>query len=256
MAIYDSVNTIKTLEDSWENKTGREVEDFITRQFKNSEDKSIARFEFFQADNSTLRGYNVHGEEVCSTQVINATPIYVPELEIVNIRINSNNNDLKTGQSIELNQPSIKKIEVGVKFVVKYEILGTYYYAISPQAIQFHLGGKSIIKDRIVPNAKTDIDTIQYIDITDLFTQGVLSESLTASCNIGDQYAEAAYVGAITVKKITLEYVNKGYVEGTSVSFNISGLTSSEISKYRLVYLDNGSIQKNQIDLSICVYFM
>lgn len=251
MAIYDSVNTIKTLEDSWENKTGREVEDFITRQFKNSEDKSIARFEFFQADNSTLRGYNVHGEEVCSTQVINATPIYVPELEIVNIRINSNNNDVKTGQNIELNQPAIKKIEVGVKFVVKYEILGTHYYAISPQAIQFHLGGKSITKDRIVPNAKTDIDAIQYIDITDLFTQGILSESLTATCSIGDQSVESAYLGEITVKKITLEYINKGYIEGTSVSFNISGLTSSEISKYRLVYLDNGSLQPTSIDLSV-----
>jgi hypothetical protein len=51
------------------------------------------------------------------------------------------------------------------------------------------------------------------------------------------------------VKKIIISYTNKGYVEGNVVSFNISGLLSSEISSYRLVYLDNGSTVPVQVDL-------
>lgn len=135
MAIYkDSqpITPIENINEAWEDKTGMEVEDFLCRQLKDAEDKTVSYFEFDQAAGSTLKGFNRRGEEITSTQVVNATPIYVPELTIDHIRINSNNNGLQTGQKIELNQPSINKIEVAIKFVVKYEILGTYYYAISP----------------------------------------------------------------------------------------------------------------------------
>lgn len=248
MAIYKDSQPITPIEnanEAWEGKTGMEVEDFLCRQLKDAEDKTVSYFEFDQAAGSTLKGFNRKGEEITSTQVVNATPIYVPEMEIVSIRINSNNSDLKTGESIELNQPSIKKIEVGLKFVVKYEILGKYYYAISPQPVKFSLGDKTITKERVIPNAQSDLEAVQFIDITDLFNSGVLNGTLNASCTIGDQMAESAYSGTVTVKKISLSYTNKGYIEGTVVSFNISGLTTSEISSYRLVYLDNGSTNKN-----------
>lgn len=249
MAIHESlIDKIKDLSDPWEGKSGEQVEDFISRKLKDAEDNSIARFEFVQSDDSTLYGYNVHGEIISETQVVNATPEYVPQLEIVSIRINSNNNDLKTGQSIELNQPSIKKIEVGLKFVVTYEILGKYYYAISPQQIKFSLGNKTF-QERVVPNSQSDLEAVQFIDITQLFDSGILNGTLNASCVIGEQMSESIYSGTVTVKKINLSYTNKGYVEGTVVSFNISGLTTSEISSYRLVYLDNGSTNRNQIDL-------
>ena len=246
MAILDNViDKIQDLKTPWEGKTGEQVEDFISRQMK----KTVTRFEFDQSS-STLNGYNDFDDKPITTAtVVNATPIYIPKLEIVNVRINSNNNDLQTGQNIELNQPSIKKIEVGIKFTVEYEILGKYYYGISPQAVKFSLGGQTFTKDRVIPNSQSDLEKVQFIDITDLFNSGVFNGNLTASCTIGDQMAESAYSGTVTVKKISLSYTNKGYVEGTVVSFNISGLTTSEMSRYRLVYLDNGSTNKNQIDL-------
>lgn len=254
MAIYeghDQINEIKDLTTPWEGKSGKDVEDFISRKMQNYDEKTVTNFVFDQADNSTLKGYNSKGDIICQTQVVNATPIYVPELEIVNIRINSNNNDLKTGQSIELNQPSIEKIELGLKFIVKYEILGKYYYAISPQPVKFTLGDQSITVNRVIPNAQADLAAIQYVDITDLFNTGVLNGTLTASCTIGDQYAEVFYgeKNNITVKKIIISYTNKGYVEGTTVSFDIAGLTASEKSSYKLVYLDNGSTIKQSLNL-------
>jgi hypothetical protein len=69
-----------------------------------------------------------------------------------------------------LNQPSVRKFEIGIKFIVEYEILGSTYYGISPQNLQFSIGGKTITKSKIIPNSKTDLEAIQYIDITELFT--------------------------------------------------------------------------------------
>jgi hypothetical protein len=149
----------------WQDATGLEVEDFVSRQLLSS----VSQFEFDNAS-SELRGYNSDGELITQTTVINATPIYVPELVIDHIRINSNNNDLRTGSTIELNRPSIRKVEVGVKFKVTYEILGKYYYAISPQAVVVTLGTRTQTVSRVVPNSQSDLDAIQYIDVTDLFT--------------------------------------------------------------------------------------
>jgi hypothetical protein len=78
--------------------SGLEVEDFISSRLQ----KSIANFSFSN-ETSELTGYNSDGEELCKVTVINATPSYVPEIEIVNLRINSNNNSLKVGESFELN---------------------------------------------------------------------------------------------------------------------------------------------------------
>lgn len=250
MAIHDDlIDKIQDLSEPWEGKTGKQVEDFISRQLQDYKDKAVVNFEFRQNEDSTLFGFNSKGEEVCRTQVVNATPIYVPEMEIVHIRVNSSNNDLQTGQDINLNQPSIKKIEVGLKFIVKYEILGKNYYAISPQAVKFSLGGQTYTKNRVIPNSQSDLEAIQYVDITSLFNSGVSEGTLTASCTIGDQIAEVSYGGKVNVKKIILSYTNKGYIEGKVASFNISGLSSAETTSYRLVYLDNGATTYESIDI-------
>ena len=241
---YDQLNTIKLITDPWEGKSGMEVEDFICRRL----DSSVSSFDFDQP-NSALVGYNAEGKEVSRTTVINSTPIYVPKLEIASLRINSNNSDIKTGENVNLNQPSIVKFEVGIKFTVEYEVLGRYYHSTTPQTIKFDLGGQSITKTRVIPNSQTNLDVIQYIDITDLFNVGVSKGTLTASCTILDQTASSSYAGSLNIKKINLSYTDKGYVEGTTASFNISGLTSSEVSEYRLVYFDGNNGNPQYVDL-------
>ena len=240
---YDQLNTITGLDVAWEGKTGIEVEDFISRRLGSS----VSNFVFDQSS-SALVGYNSEGAEVCSTTVINSTPTYVPKLEIVNLRINSNNNDIKTGENVNLNQPAIVKFEVGIRFTVEYEVLGRIYYSTTPQAIKFNLGNQSFTKTLVIPNSQTNLDAIQYIDITDLFKVGISNGTLSAFCTIKDQEVSSNYSGKLNIKKITLSYTNKGYVEGKVASFNISGLSSSEISEYRLVYFD-GNSGKTEVDL-------
>lgn len=238
MAIYkdkEAITSIEEINEVWEGHTGKEVEDFICRRL----DSSVSSFDFDQP-NSALVGYNAEGKEVSRTTVINSTPIYVPTLEIKNLKFNSINNDLKADQDIELNYTNIEKVEVGIRFSVQYEILGTYYYAISPQDVTFTLGDKSVTV-RVTPNSSNNLDAIQYVDITSLFQTGVSNESLTAQCSIEDQHCEDSYNGIITIKRIVLSYQNLGYVEGTTVSFKIDGLSDSEKSKYKLHYIVNGT---------------
>ena len=240
---YDQLNTITGLDVAWEGKTGVEVEDFICRRLGSS----VSNFVFDQSS-SALVGYNAEGTEVCSTTVINSTPTYVPKLEIVNLRINSNNNDIKTGENVNLNQPAIVKFEVGIRFTVEYEVLGKFYYSTTPQSVKFSLGNQSITKNRVIPNSQANLDAIQYVDITDLFKVGISNGTLSASCAIEDQEVSSSYSGKLNIKKITLSYTNKGYVEGKVASFNVSGLTSSEVSEYRLVYFD-GNTGRTEVDL-------
>jgi hypothetical protein len=228
----------------WQDATGLEVEDFISGRLQ----KAIANFSFSN-ETSELTGYNSDGEEICRATVINATPNYVPEIEIVNLRINSNNNSLKTGEAIELNQPSIIKVEAGLRLRVKYDILGKTYYGIDPQKVEFTLGSQVLVVDRVIPNMASDLEAVQYIDITQLFQEGVTNGKLTASCATKDYSDSSEYGGPITLRKIVISYTNKGYVEGNVMSFNISGLSSSDVSKFRLLYYTDGSSAKNYADI-------
>lgn len=229
----------------WQDATGLEVEDFVSRRLS----QAIAKLSF-NSETSELIPYNSDGEELERTIVINATPTYIPEIEFTSLRINSNNYDLKTGESIDLNQPSIVKIEAGIKLVVKYDILGKTYYGIDPQKVEFTLGNQTFVADKVIPNKASELDVVQFIDITDLFQTGVTNGTLTASCATKDYTASDSYDGAVTLRKIEISYTNKGYVEGKTMSFNISGINSGDLSKFQLVYYDNGSTSKNYVALN------
>lgn len=228
----------------WQDATGLEVEDFISDRLQ----QAVARLSFNNAT-SELTGYNSDGEVVTFATVINATPNYVPDIEIVNLRINSNSNNLKTGEAIELNQPSITKVEAGIRLKVTYDILGKTYYSIDPQKVEFALGNQTLIVDRVIPNTVSDLEAIHYVDITKLFQEGIFNGTLTASCTTKDYSDSDAYDGTITLRKITISYTNKGYIEGKVMSFNVSGLNSSDVSKFRLLYYVDGSTSKNYVDL-------
>lgn len=228
----------------WQDATGLEVEDFVSGRLQ----KAIANFSFSN-ETSELTGYNSDGEEICRATVINATPNYVPEIEVVNLRINSNNNSLKTGENVELNYPSIVKVEAGIKLRVKYDILGKTYYGVDPQKVEFTLGNQKFVAGRVIPNAASDLDAIQFIDITELFAEGVFNQTLTASCSTKDYSDSDSYDGLITVRKIELSYTGRGYVEGNVMSFNISGLNSGDTSKFRLLYYLDGYTTKHYADL-------
>lgn len=228
----------------WQDATGLEVEDFISGRLQ----KAIANFSFSN-ETSELTGYNSDGEEICKATVINATPNYVPEIEIVNLRINSNNNSLKTGEAIELNQPSIIKVEAGIRLRVKYDVLGKTYYGIDPQKVEFTLGSQVFVADRVIPNMASDLEAVQYVDITSLFQEGVSKGTLTASCATKDYSDSDVYDGPITLRKIVISYTNKGYIEGNTMSFNISGLSSNDTTKFRLLYYTDGSTSKNYADI-------
>lgn len=228
----------------WQDATGLEVEDFISSRLQ----KAITNLSFSN-ETSELISYNSDGEELSRTTVINATPNYVPDIEIVNLRINSNNNSLKTGEAIELNQPSISKVEAGIRLKVTYDILGKTYYSIDPQKVEFTLGSQTLVDNRVIPNTAQDLEAVHYIDITRLFQEGIFNGTLTASCTTKDYSDSDSYDGAITLRKITISYTNKGYIEGKVMSFNVAGLNSTDVPKFRVLYYIDGSTAKNYVDL-------
>jgi hypothetical protein len=67
---YDKINTITGLDIPWEGKTGKEVEDFISRRLKNPLGSEITY------DQQTLTIYNADGDPIASGQVTVVPPTY------------------------------------------------------------------------------------------------------------------------------------------------------------------------------------
>jgi hypothetical protein len=133
--------------------------------------------------------------------------------------------------------------------IVKYEILGKTYYGIDPQKVEFTFGNQTYVVPKVVPNAASSLDAVQYIDITELFQESVSNGTLTASCATKDYFDSDSYEGLITLRKIVISYTNKGYIEGNTMSFNVTGLSSSDASRFQLRYYIDGSTSVNYVDL-------
>ena len=231
-------------EGTWQDASGLEVEDFISSRLQ----KAVSKLSFVN-ETSELISYNADGDELDRVTVINATPNYVPNIELVNLRINSNNNSLKVGEDIELNYPSISRVEAGIRLTVTYDILGKTYYSIDPQKVEFTLGNKTLPINRVIPNAASDPEAIHYIDITELFQDSIFNGTLSVSCATKDYSDSDSYEGTIFIRKIVISYTNKGYIEGNLMSFNVSGLNASEASKFRLLYYTDGSTDPHYADI-------
>ena len=81
MAIFkDLENKIESLETPWNEKTGQQVEDLISRHLVNSMD--------FANSTLTLRDYN--GDAITSTRVTVETPSYDQDVLVVAFIINVN----------------------------------------------------------------------------------------------------------------------------------------------------------------------
>lgn len=102
MAIFkDLENKIESLETPWNEKTGQQVEDLISRHLVNSMD--------FANSTLTLRDYN--GEAITSTRVTVETPSYDQDVLVVAVRINGT--IYKTGEVV-MQCNSKSKVELAV----------------------------------------------------------------------------------------------------------------------------------------------
>lgn len=236
---YDQINTIKNIEDSWDGKTGMEVEDFICRKLKNPIGPNIT-----YAD-ETLTVYNSEGEPIASGQVTVVPPNYTTELILPQLLVNGSAKE----NDVEVNYTESTIFKAGINVKTYYESTGKYYDLSSKVSVTFFIEGTTdqLIVDNIVPN-KLEDDSLQYIDITSLFQTNRQGVTLKATVTANNKTSTIEFPGKITIHKIELS-TSSTHVADKTVVFDIKGLNSAANMNLEYYDVPLGTDNLNLIEL-------
>ena len=223
---YDTLNTINSLDISWEGKTGKEVEDFISRRLEKPIGETITY------ENETLTIYNPDGKPIASGQITVVPPTYSTDVKFTQLVVNGAVND----SDVSVNYTETSTFVAGINVKTYYEVSGKYYNLSNRVSVVFSIEGTTdqLIVDNIVPN-KLEDDSLQLIDITPLFQKNMQGVKVKATVTANGTSGYEVYAGNVTVHKIELS-TGSTYVDNKTVVFNIEGLRS--IGNMQLEYFD------------------
>lgn len=284
MAKFENLsNQITDLLTEWNGHSGMEVEDFITRNLENLDKADIKSIQFDSASQK-LTLYNKDEQEIASTEVSVAEPIYNHSIEISKIYIDGQ--DITNNNSIVCKLGS--KIELGVlyKFTAENPLTGQINYVSGKQNLSVKLSNSSYIQiaEGITSKAEEQkIDITKYITNT---TVGVVSLRATTNANISSDIktVEDSTDKQIAILNPTLQFTGNNYIVnricpfeilngGSGISYSMqytithNGITTpinrtSDLSvpltntginiiKANLVVSDNESIKFNTIEVRV-----
>lgn len=249
MAIFkDLENKIESLETPWNEKTGQQVEDLISRHLVNSMD--------FANSTLTLRDYN--GDAITSTRVTVETPSYDQDVLIVAVRINGT--IYKTGEVVmQCNSKSKVELAVATSHTSTTQSFGVQDAA-GAVKVKIQYGVNSMetavapyaLKDFSLDSSGTKIEhlnkadsELRWVDITELFNDSQESK-ITATLVDYPQKSSTLNV-SIKSQKITLSYT--GNIISSTAQFILEGGSASE---YHLEgYLNASNANTSDGDLNI-----
>lgn len=252
MAIFEDLeNKIESLETPWNEKTGQQVEDLISRHLVNSMD--------FADSTLTLRDYN--GDAITSTRVTVETPSYDQDVLVVAVRINGT--IYKTGEVImQCNSKSKVELAVATSHTSTTQSFGVQDAA-GAVKVKIQYGVNSMetavapyaLKDFTLDSSGTRIEylnkadsELKWINITELFTD---SQESTITATLVD-YPQKSSVLNVSIKsqKISLSYT--GNVVSNNAEFTLKGGSPAD---YHLegylnanrIYTTDGNLSYNEL---------
>lgn len=226
MAIYNEINRIEKIADSWENKTGKEVEDFICKKLQQPIGETITY------ENQILTIYNSEGQPISQGAVTPVEPNYYTEVLFPQLIVNGTTHE----GAIELNYNESTTFVAGVNIKTYYETIGNKYNISNKLDVIFYIDGttEQLILEGITPNEYTD-DSLQLLDITPLFQRNLQDATIKVRIEANGRQGEDTYKGTVTVHKIELS-TSSTYVDNKTVVFNINNLSTT--NNMSLEYFD------------------
>lgn len=255
MAKFDDLpNQIKDLETEWDQHSGMEVEDFITRRIESVEGQDITSASY-NAQTGILSIIKENGEKV-ETEVSVIPPTYSYGIMVYGVMLDNNPEKIYTAAngSLLMQYNSDKNIKVGIAM---YAVATTSVTTdrIGPFNVKISYGSQSgtfrvanIKYDQCIIDSSTGkitgvnvsqeeiINTLAWIDVTSLFTKTQSSKKITAQV-IDDPDVQDTLDLSITTEVITLNYSGEIVVSNNLASFSLTGGTTSN---YHLEGFNNG----------------
>ena len=225
MATYDVTNPITKFSESWEGKTGQQVEDFITRKLKQPLAGDITY------EGNVLTIYNSENEPIAKGTVTPVEPSYVNEVRFSELKVDSTVHT----DGLEVNYTEDLKFYAGVN-IKTYYIQGNDKYNLPNKVdVVFAIEGDptQYVVENVSPKAYND-DSVEYFEITPLLQSSLKGRTIRATVTTAKASAYATFKN-VTIHKITLS-TSATYVDNKTITFDIDGLTTT--GNMKLEYYD------------------
>lgn len=251
MAIFKDLENKIELETPWNEKTGQQVEDLISRHLVNSMD--------FANSTLTLRDYN--GDAITSTRVTVETPSYDQDVLVVAVRINGT--IYKTGEVVmQCNSKSKVELAVATSHTSTTQSFGVQDAA-GAVKVKIQYGVNSMettvapyaLRDFTLDSSGTKIEhlnkadsELKWINITELFTD---SQESTITATLVD-YPQKSSVLNVSIKSQNISLSYTGNVVSNNAEFTLKGGSPAD---YHLegylnanrIYTTDGNLSYNEL---------
>lgn len=256
MAKFENLpNQITDLETNWDGHSGMEVEDFICRNIEETKGQDIVDASY-DVSTSILTLLKSDGSKV-ETEVSVIPPTYSYGIMIYGVMLDNKTDKIYTeaNSSLLMQYNSDRNVKVGIAM---YSVATTSVVTdrIGPFDVKISYGTQSgvfkvnnIKYNQCIIDSSTGaitgvnvsseelINTLSWIDITELFTKTQVAKELTAQV-INDPDVEDSLDLPITTEVITLDYNGGVITKNNLVNFSLTGGTTSN---YHLEGFNNGS---------------
>lgn len=255
MAKFENLpNQITDIDTQWEQHTGWEVEDFISRKIEQTQGQNISNMSYDVTTN-TLTLLKDNGEKV-ETEVSVIPPTYSYGIMVYGVMLDNKSDQIYTeaNSSLLMQYNSDKNVKVGIAMYaiattsVTVDRIGPFNVKISygSQSKTFRVNNVKYSQCIVDPSSgaitgvnvpsEDLINTLAWIDVTSLFTKTQSAKKITAQV-VDDPSVENTLNLPITTEVITLSYNGTIVLNNNMVNFSLTGGTTSN---YHLEGFNNG----------------
>ena len=242
MAKFENLpDQINQLSDAWEKRSGKAVEDFLTRQLESAQNKAIVGGNYVdgqltleKADGSTLNPIAITVE----------TPVEIYDLVLYGIMLDNDSSKIYTGESLHMlfNSNRNVKLGLGIKAVLQTSVSESTMKTPLNTRITFNGNYKTVPiypinhkyfeldnitnKNVLVFGDENPADVLSWIDITDLFEKSATSAKITAQ--VINKTDKIELNTSITNEVIYLSYSGKIVLNTNALRLQLNGNSSNK----------------------------
>ena len=244
--LVDSIyNEENHLDVAWEKRSGKAVEDFITRKLENLDDSQIVGATYAgttltlqKADNSVI---------TCEVAVVD--PTYTYGIKIYGLDYNGT--IIETGSNtIQYNSSKTYKLGIAMYAIMTTTVITDRVGTFRAKIKYGNASGEFVVPTFKFNDYKQEDDTInwdtlpanviQWIDVSELFLKAQQDNTITVSIGEGSELAEDTSKFSLVNEVLVLTPPSVVITKDTSTSFTLTG-NSLAASNYKLVGWCNGA---------------
>ena len=236
------------IHESFEGYEGNKIEQYLKHQLS----KAVVDLTYSEKSNdgrtNILIGTNLYGDEVCSTQVLNAKVTYNVDFSFINISVGNTVYTEGAMSSIRINKTDQVAITAKFKCIVTGNSGGDTFNETSALPLTFKWytnSNGSYTEDRTLPSFTTNITPGEevVVNLNTLFEYAFTNKALGVSYTIDDKEQTKYFSSAITLKSLQLSYVGEYLLRSNILTgLSLAGLDAGEdVSTYQYEYCLNSN---------------